>query len=60
MTDTPTLDDVITTQVKHGIRWFYVKHPTRPKIRAATMSYHKAADYAVEWYGLERPKEAVE
>jgi hypothetical protein len=57
MTDTPTIDDVITTRVVAGVRWFYVQHPKRPKVRAATPSYERAVDYAVEWYGLERPRE---
>jgi hypothetical protein len=57
MTDTLTLDDVITTRVVSGVRWYFVRHPKRPKVRAATVSYDKAVGYAVEWYGLERPRE---
>jgi hypothetical protein len=43
MTDTLTLDDVITTRVVSGVRWYFVRHPKRPKVRAATVSSRSVA-----------------
>lgn len=52
MTPALTLDDVITTQVVSGVRWFYVRHPKRRKERQAFMSYEAAAELAKLWWGI--------
>ncbi len=51
MTPALTLDDVVTTQVVAGVRWFYVRHPRR-KERQAFMSYEAACELAKRWWGM--------
>lgn len=51
MTPEPlTVDDVVTTQRRGGVQWWFVRHPKRKTERQATMSYEAAVEQAKRWW----------